>query len=253
MTEDDRTGYSSAATSERVASVLSPIAPPRARGGAACSALASASRRIRWLRLLAIFVPLAFLALISFVFGVVLAFEPQLGPLTNKLKATYSTGPQLGDPGGAARLPRDRDPDRPQPVLPDPNATSRSMMDHAIVAIEDKRFWTESGVDIRGIARAFLADVFHTGSGTQGASTITEQFVKNALSRRGPPHDLREAQGGGARLPAQPSVAEEEDPRRVPEHRLLRQRRPRDRGGGARLLRQRPRCRTCTAAASSQI
>ena len=113
-------------------------------------------------------------------------------------------------------------------------------MDHAIVAIEDKRFYTESGVDIRGIARAFITDVFHTGSGTQGASTITEQFVKNALSQRGPPHDLREAQGGGARLPAEPPVAEERDPRRVPQHRLLRQRRARHRGGGARLLRQRP-------------
>ena len=52
-------------------------------------------------------------------------------------------------------------------------------MRDAIVAIEDKRFWSDPGVDIRGIARAFIADV--TGGGTQGASTITEQFVKNAL------------------------------------------------------------------------
>ena len=75
-------------------------------------------------------------------------------------------------------------------------------MAHAIVAIEDKRFYTEPGVDIRGIARAFVADVFHTGGGTQGASTITEQFVKNALGQQRPPHDVREAQRGGARLPA---------------------------------------------------
>ena len=55
-------------------------------------------------------------------------------------------------------------------------------MAHAIVAIEDKRFYSEPGIDYRGIIRAFVADVFHTGSGIQGASTITEQFVKNALN-----------------------------------------------------------------------
>jgi len=50
-------------------------------------------------------------------------------------------------------------------------------MRRAIIAIEDKRFYTEPGVDILGIGRALFADV--TGSGaTQGASTITEQLVK---------------------------------------------------------------------------
>ena len=55
-------------------------------------------------------------------------------------------------------------------------------MRDAIVAIEDKRFWTDPGVDIRGIARAFVADV--TGGATQGASTIAQQFVKNALAEQ---------------------------------------------------------------------
>src|SRR6202040_381285 len=35
-------------------------------------------------------------------------------------------------------------------------------------------------VDVRGIARAFLADIRHKG-GVQGASTIEQQFIKNAL------------------------------------------------------------------------
>ena len=128
--------------------------------------------------------PLAFLALISFVFGFVLAFEPQLGPLTNKLKATYSTGRNseiLAAGPGYHQIG----------ILTDHNQYFLTpnviplVMDNAIVAIEDKRFYTESGVDIRGIARAFLDDVFHTGSGHQGASTITEQFVKNALTEEG--------------------------------------------------------------------
>ncbi len=49
-----------------------------------------------------------------------------------------------------------------------------------MISIEDKRFQTNSGVDIRGIARAFFQDIAHKGS-VQGASTIEQQFIKNAL------------------------------------------------------------------------
>jgi penicillin-binding protein 1A len=52
-------------------------------------------------------------------------------------------------------------------------------MKHAIVAIEDKRFYEHRGVDIRGMARAVWADITHSGA-VQGGSTITQQFVKNA-------------------------------------------------------------------------
>ena len=52
-------------------------------------------------------------------------------------------------------------------------------MKHAIVAIEDKRFYEHRGVDLRGMARAVWADVTHHGT-VQGGSTITQQFVKNA-------------------------------------------------------------------------
>ncbi|MGZ4403269.1 MAG: transglycosylase domain-containing protein, partial [Gaiellaceae bacterium] len=52
-------------------------------------------------------------------------------------------------------------------------------MKHAIVAVEDKRFYEHRGVDVRGMARALWADVTHHGA-VQGGSTITQQFVKNA-------------------------------------------------------------------------
>jgi penicillin-binding protein 1A len=52
-------------------------------------------------------------------------------------------------------------------------------MKHAIVAIEDKRFYDHRGVDVRGMARALWADISHRGT-VQGGSTITQQFVKNA-------------------------------------------------------------------------
>ena len=50
----------------------------------------------------------------------------------------------------------------------------------ATVAVEDKRFYSDfHGIDFAGIARAALADV-RAGRALQGASTITEQYVKNA-------------------------------------------------------------------------
>jgi penicillin-binding protein 1A len=54
----------------------------------------------------------------------------------------------------------------------------------AAVAIEDKRFYEHGGIDIQGMARAAIEDVLPGGS-TQGASTITQQFVKNALEAQG--------------------------------------------------------------------
>ncbi|HEY8001455.1 MAG TPA: transglycosylase domain-containing protein, partial [Solirubrobacterales bacterium] len=51
----------------------------------------------------------------------------------------------------------------------------------AVVAIEDRRFYEHNGVDFQGIARAVWQDVT-SGSAQQGASTITQQFVKNALA-----------------------------------------------------------------------
>lgn len=47
------------------------------------------------------------------------------------------------------------------------------------VATEDERFYSHMGVDLEGIARAVVVNV--TGSGHEGASTITQQFVRNTI------------------------------------------------------------------------
>ncbi len=52
-----------------------------------------------------------------------------------------------------------------------------AMLKKAVLAIEDERFYSHSGVDIRGVARALLSDV--TGGVRQGASTITMQVARN--------------------------------------------------------------------------
>ena len=51
---------------------------------------------------------------------------------------------------------------------------------HATVAIEDKNFYTHHGIDWAGLVRAFVKNVF-TGQSIKGTSTLTQQFVKNAI------------------------------------------------------------------------
>jgi len=56
------------------------------------------------------------------------------------------------------------------------------VMQQAIVAVEDARFYAHHGLDYRGLLRA----VVHNGQGgsTQGASTLTQQYVKLSLLER---------------------------------------------------------------------
>ncbi len=48
---------------------------------------------------------------------------------------------------------------------------------HAVLAAEDRSFYSNAGISPRGIARALWANV--RGGSTQGGSTITQQYVKN--------------------------------------------------------------------------
>ena len=57
-------------------------------------------------------------------------------------------------------------------------------MKNAVIAIEDRRFYSHKGVDYTGIGRALVQDVLKR-SAAQGGSTITQQFVKNALDAQG--------------------------------------------------------------------
>ena len=55
---------------------------------------------------------------------------------------------------------------------------------NAVIAVEDRRFYSHKGVDYTGIARALVQDVLQRRA-AQGGSTITQQFVKNALDAQG--------------------------------------------------------------------
>ncbi len=53
-------------------------------------------------------------------------------------------------------------------------------MQQAVVAREDRRFWTHAGVDVQGVMRAFVQTYLVKGS-QQGGSSLTQQYVKNVL------------------------------------------------------------------------
>ena len=57
-----------------------------------------------------------------------------------------------------------------------PMSEISTMMQHAQVAIEDKRFYDHGAVDFYGLVRAAVSNF--TGNSDQGASSITQQYVK---------------------------------------------------------------------------
>ncbi|HEX2702280.1 MAG TPA: transglycosylase domain-containing protein [Solirubrobacteraceae bacterium] len=131
-------------------------------------------RIMHWRRLWLLMIPIGILAIVSMVFGFVVAVASQLPSLNHFIIAANPQNSLIYDDDGHRVAVMTDDLHRAYYVPP---SEIPQLMKRAIVAIEDKRFYTESGVDVKGLARAFFADL--TGSGTrQGASTITEQLVK---------------------------------------------------------------------------
>jgi penicillin-binding protein 1A len=156
-----------------------PFAPPKRRWRRRHDDERPRKPRMRKLRLMVILIGFATLAIISTVFGMMMAVASDIPQIENEqqykhdLANSYLYDDQ-GRPIGLFAPPNN--------VVIDSIGEISPTMRSAIVAIEDKRFWTNPGIDIRGIARAFVADL--TGGSRQGASTIAQQFVKNALSEQ---------------------------------------------------------------------
>jgi penicillin-binding protein 1A len=133
--------------------------------------------RVRKLRLLVVLVPVMLLAVVSTVFGMMMAVASDLPDLENRKEYQDARNSVLYDYTGKTSLGVLTN--NQSRVLVTYDQVSPDMR-NAIIAIEDRRFYTNSGVDIRGIARAFVQDVVQKRA-VQGGSTITQQFVKNAL------------------------------------------------------------------------
>jgi penicillin-binding protein 1A len=130
---------------------------------------------VRKLRLLALLGVLGLVCSVSFVYGLVTAIAsdiPQLDPLN---QADLAQDGFIYASDGKTVLARLRGSESRVVVTSDQISED---MKRAIVAVEDRRFWQHQGVDIRGIARAIWADI-QAKDYVQGASTITQQFVKN--------------------------------------------------------------------------
>lgn len=58
-------------------------------------------------------------------------------------------------------------------------------LQNAFIAIEDERFYSHHGVDFQGILRAFALGLANGGHFSQGASTLTQQLLKNQVFEGG--------------------------------------------------------------------
>ena len=139
-------------------------------------------RRIRKLRLLALVGVLGVLAATAFSYGLVLAVGQQLRGLDPSRQQPQQVDGYVYANDGHTILAVLRG--SQSRVLVSGDEIS-AWMKQAIVATEDKRFWEHRGIDLHGMARALWADVRHQST-VQGGSTITQQFVKNALTGNAP-------------------------------------------------------------------
>ena len=138
-------------------------------------------RRIRRLRLLALLTVLGIAGTVSFSFGLITAVAAEInaGKLDPRRQLDKQVNGYIYDSEGKRVLAVLRGSEARTLVEYDDIADS---MRHAIVAIEDRRFWEHNGIDLRGIGRALVADIRNQAV-VEGGSTITQQFVKNALDR----------------------------------------------------------------------
>jgi penicillin-binding protein 1A len=159
-----------------------PPAPSAKDGGPGGSAEPPPRRRprLKKLRVALVLLGLSILAFVSWIFGIMTAVASDLPQLEDRAQFAAAHNSVIFDDhnnrlatvtNNAGRI-----------IVPSPAIAP--VMKEATVAIEDKRFYQHRGVDFVGIGRAVLQDVLQQGA-AQGASTITEQFVKNALQAQG--------------------------------------------------------------------
>ena len=135
-----------------------------------------AKPRLKKLRILFVLLGLGVLALVSMVFGMMAAVSQDLPSIYNFAQYKASKNSEVvdasGEPIGTLTSNQNK-------ILLSSGQISPNIK-NAVVSIEDSRFYEHNGVDFQGIGSALVKDVL-SQSAQQGASTITEQFVKNAL------------------------------------------------------------------------
>ncbi|MCB8970219.1 MAG: transglycosylase domain-containing protein [Thermoleophilales bacterium] len=137
--------------------------------------------KLKKLRLALVTLGLMLLALVSWVFGVMMAVAQDLPSLEARAQYEKAANSVVYANDGKTELTTLTGNEKR--ILVDSEDIS-PLIKQAVVAIEDERFYEHRGVDYLGIARALQQDIV-SGGAVQGASTITQQFVKNALEAQG--------------------------------------------------------------------
>lgn len=156
-----------------------PSLPPLRRGG---SDGPDGPRKPRLKKLRAAFVVLVLvlIALAAWVWGVMMAVAGDLPSLETREQYLQSENSVVLDRNGNELATLTGNERR---ILVDSGDIS-PFVKNAVVAIEDTRFYDHRGVDYLGIARALREDIL-AGDTVQGGSTITQQFIKDALEAQG--------------------------------------------------------------------
>jgi penicillin-binding protein 1A len=136
--------------------------------------------RLKKLRVLFVLLGLGVLAVVSMVFGMMAAVSQDLPAIYNFAQYKASKNSVLVDANGETIGTLSSDQNK---ILLSSGQISPNIK-NAVVSIEDARYYEHEGVDFQGIGRALVKDILSM-SAAQGASTITQQFVKNALLAQG--------------------------------------------------------------------
>jgi penicillin-binding protein 1A len=137
----------------------------------------STKPRLKKLRILFVLLGLGVLAIVSMVFGMMMAVSRNLPAVYDFAAYQASKNSEVydasGEPIGTLTSNENK-------ILLTSGQISPNIK-NAVVAIEDARYYEHDGVDFQGIGRALVQDILSL-SARQGASTITQQFVKDALA-----------------------------------------------------------------------
>jgi penicillin-binding protein 1A len=136
----------------------------------------STKPRLKKLRILFVLLGLGVLATVSMVFGMMMAVSQSLPAIYDYAAYKASRNSEVydvsGEPIGTLTSNENK-------ILLTSGQISPNVK-NAVVAVEDARFYEHDGVDFQGIGRALVQDILSL-SARQGASTITQQFIKDAL------------------------------------------------------------------------
>jgi penicillin-binding protein 1A len=120
------------------------------------------------------------LAFVSFCFGFVSALGSGLGQLDPAQFQKSEVDGRILASDGHTVLAVLRGSEARKIVRPDQISWK---MKHAIVDIEDRRFFEHRGIDLRGMVRAAWTDIAQ-GKVVEGGSTITQQLIKNSYREK---------------------------------------------------------------------